>query len=43
MLNWLMKGSKSNLPEPTSLQTLRAKQIEQLRYFDSRWITVTLL
>lgn len=35
MLNWLMKGSKSSLPEPTALQTLRAKQIEQLRYFDS--------
>lgn len=35
MLNWLTKGSKSSLPEPTALQTLRAKQIEQLRYSDS--------
>jgi len=40
MLNWLMKGSKSSLPEPTALQTLRAKQIEQLRYFDSRCFEV---
>jgi len=38
MLNWLMKGPKSNLAEPTALQTLRAKQIEQLRYFDSKWV-----
>jgi len=42
MLNWLMKGSKSSLPEPTALQTLRAKQIKQLTYFDSRWVLTHL-
>jgi ESCRT-I complex subunit VPS37 len=34
MLNWLSKGPKSQLPEPTALQVLRAKQIEQLRLLD---------
>jgi len=32
MLNWFNKGQKSQLPEPTALQVLRAKQIEQLRH-----------
>ena len=31
MLNWFNKAQKSQLPEPTALQVLRAKQIEQLR------------
>jgi len=31
-MNWLFGKSKSNLPEPTALQALKAKQIEQLKY-----------
>jgi len=31
VLNWFSKPAKSSLPEPTALQALRAKQIEQLR------------
>lgn len=34
--NWLSRPQKSNIPEPTALQALRSRQIEQLKSIDGR-------
>ena len=36
VLNWFNRAPKSNLPEPTALQLLRARQIQQLRTINCR-------
>jgi ESCRT-I complex subunit VPS37 len=38
VLNWFNRAPKSNLPEPTALQLLRARQIQQLRTINCRII-----